>query len=138
MTPVFIVGSDVVAGGLPPWHVVEGAAQSLGTPATVAIDRSYYERLGVSEVGATAEIRGLPVTVGAITDGIRSFTTTPYVFSDLDSARSYIGLPANLVSHFLVRVKPGVDIGNVREDSLAGNPSTRSLSVSITLSHLRA
>ena len=87
MTSVFIVGTDVTAGGLSPWNVVEGTAQSLNTPGTVVIDRSYYDGLGVFGVGATAKIRGQPVTVGAVTDGIRSFTTTPYVFSDLRGAR---------------------------------------------------
>jgi putative ABC transport system permease protein len=115
MTSVLVIGTDVAAGGLSPWNVVEGTAQSLTTPGTVAIDRSYYERLGVSGVGATAQIRGLPVTVGAVTDGIRSFTTTPYVFSNLRSARAYIGLPASFASHFLVRLKPGADIEQTRQ-----------------------
>ena len=115
MTSVVVIGTDVAAGGLSPWNVVEGTAQSLTTPGTVAIDRSYYERLGVSGVGATAQIRGLPVTVGAVTDGIRSFTTTPYVFSNLRSARAYIGLPASFASHFLVRLKPGADIEQTRQ-----------------------
>ena len=115
MTSVVVIGTDVAAGGLSPWNVVEGTAQSLTTPGTVAIDRSYYERLGVSGVGATAQIRGLPVTVGAVTDGIRSFTTTPYVFSNLRSARAYIGLPASFTSHFLVRLKPGADIEGTRQ-----------------------
>ena len=115
MTSVVVIGTDVAPGGLSPWNVVEGTAQSLTTPGTVAIDRSYYERLGVSGVGATAQIRGLPVTVGAVTDGIRSFTTTPYVFSNLRSARAYIGLPASFASHFLVRLKPGADIEQTRQ-----------------------
>ena len=115
MTSVVVIGTDVAAGGLSPWNVVEGTAQSLTTPGTVAIDRSYYERLGVSGVGATAQICGLPVTVGAVTDGIRSFTTTPYVFCNLRSARAYIGLPASFTSHFLVRLKPGTDIERTRQ-----------------------
>jgi putative ABC transport system permease protein len=115
MTSVVVIGTDVAAGGLTPWNVVEGAAQSLTTPGTVAIDRSYYDRLGVSGVGAKAQIRGLPVTVGAVTDGIRSFTTTPYVFSNLRSARAYVGLPASFTSHFLVRLKPGADIERTRQ-----------------------
>ena len=119
MTPVFVVGSDFTAGGLSPWNIVEGSVQSLTAPGTVAIDRSYYDRLGVSGVGATARIRGQPVTVGAITDGIRSFTTTPYVFSDFGSAQSYIGLPASFISHFLVGLKPKADIERIRQDILA-------------------
>ena len=54
MTPVFVIGTDVAAGGLSPWNVVEGTVQSLTAPGTVAIDRSYYDRLGVAGVGATS------------------------------------------------------------------------------------
>jgi len=116
MTSIFIIGTDLTHGGLAPWNVVEGTAQSLATPRTVVIDRSYYDRLGASGVGATAQIRGLPVTVGAVTDGIRSFTTTPYVFSDLRDAWAYTGLPASFTSHFLVRLKPEADIERTRQN----------------------
>lgn len=119
MTPVFLVGSDVTAGGIPPWNVAVGTIQSLTEPGTVAVDRSYYDRLGVSHVDVTSRIRGLPVTVTVITDGIRSFTTTPYVFSNIVDARTYIGLPANFTSHFLVRVKPGADVERIRQDILS-------------------
>ena len=119
MIPVFVIGSDSTAGGLSPWNVVEGSAQSLAVPGTVAIDRSYYDRLGVSGVGATTLLRGLPVKVGAVTDGIRSFATTPYVFSGLSGARSYIGLPESFTSHFLVRLKPQADVDRVRRNILS-------------------
>ena len=120
MTSVVVVGSDVADHGVSPWNVVEGTAQSLATPGTVAIDRTYFDRLGVSGgVGATAQIRALPVTVGAVTDGIRSFTTTPYVFTDLRGARAYIGLPAGFTSHFLVRLKPEADIERTRQNILS-------------------
>jgi putative ABC transport system permease protein len=119
MIPVFVVGSDSTAGGLSPWNVVEGSDRSLTVPGTVAIDRSYYDRLGVSGVGATTLLRGMPVKVGAVTDGIRSFATTPYVFSGLAGARAYIGLPETFTSHFLVRLKPEADVDRVRRNILA-------------------
>ena len=119
MASVYVVASDVAATALPPWNIVEGNLQSLAESGTVAIDRFYADRLGVSGVGASAQIRGQPVTVGAITDGIRSFTTTPFVFSDLAGARSYIGLPANLTSQFLVRLKPGSDREMMRQKLLS-------------------
>jgi putative ABC transport system permease protein len=85
----------------------------------VAVDRSYFDRLGVSGIGATSRIRGLPVTVGVVTDGIRSFTTTPYVFTDLAGARPYIGLPESFTSHFLVRLKPKADVEGIRQNILS-------------------
>jgi len=126
MTSVFVVASDLAGAGSP-WTIVEGNAQSLSEPGTVAIDRFYADRLGVSGVGATAQIRGQPVTVAAVTDGFRSFTTTPYVFSDLAGARSYIGLPANFTTHFLVRLKPGADLEQVRQKILSGISGVQAL-----------
>ena len=57
----------------------------------VAVDRSYFDRLGIS--GRRRHRRNSPaiVRVAAVTNGIRSFTTTPYVFMDVDRARAYTG-----------------------------------------------
>src|SRR6476646_2469433 len=54
-TPVFIVGSDLRDGGLPPWNLVEGGFEHLSVPSAVAVDRSYLDRLGISGLGARAE-----------------------------------------------------------------------------------
>lgn len=116
MTPVFIVGSDLRDGGLQPWNVVEGNVQALAERGAVAVDRSYFERLGANGIGSTAEIRGRRVRVAVITDGIRSFTTTPYVFVDLKNARTYTGTPIDRASNLLVRLKDGVDREKVLEE----------------------
>src|SRR6266550_5930626 len=113
MTPVFMVGVDLRDGGLRPWNVVEGNAQALSQRDTVAVDRSYFERLGVTGIGSTAEIRGRRVKVVAITDGIRSFTTTPYIFVDLKDARTYTGTPPDRANNLLVRLNNGADRENV-------------------------
>lgn len=116
MTPVFVVGSDLHAGGLQPWNIVAGTAQTLTASGEVAVDRSYADRLGVVDLGAGAEIRGQAVKIGAVSEGIRSFTTTPYVFADLDQARSYIGLPDDKVSNFMVRLRSGASLEAVQHD----------------------
>lgn len=115
MTPVFIVGTDLRDHGLEPWNVVEGDVQPLSQGANVAVDRSYFDRLGVSGIGGTAEIRGRRVKVVALTDGIRSFTTTPYVFVDLKNARTYTGTPPDRAGELLVRLNPGADRDKVME-----------------------
>jgi putative ABC transport system permease protein len=121
-TPVFIIGSDLRAGGLLPWNVVEGSVDDLAIPGAVAVDRSYFDRLGVRGIGASAEIRDHKVEVRAVTKGIRSFTTTPYVFAPLDRARSYTGLSPNKATYFLVRVASGANVEGVR-DRLRANLS---------------
>jgi putative ABC transport system permease protein len=113
-TPVFIVGSNLRAGGLLPWNLVEGSLDALAIPDAIAVDRSYFGRLGISGIGATAEIREQKVEVRAVTKGIRSFTTTPYVFTTVDRARTYTGVSPNKVTYLLVRVSPGADVDGVR------------------------
>ncbi|NOJ41886.1 ABC transporter permease [Bradyrhizobium australiense] len=109
LTPVFIVGADLRDGSLQPFNVVDGNVQALTQGANVAVDRSYFDRLGISGVGSTAEIRGRKVRVVAVTDGIRSFATTPYVFVDLKNARNYTGTPRDRASSVLVRLKSDAD-----------------------------
>jgi putative ABC transport system permease protein len=127
MTPVFVVGSDLQASGLVPWNLEAGTVRALTGTGAVAIDRTYYDRLGVSGIGSTAEIRGHPVRVAAVTDGIRSFTTTPYVFADLAHARSYTGLPESKTSHFIVHVKPAADINQIRQEIASTIPGVEAL-----------
>jgi putative ABC transport system permease protein len=109
MTPVFVVGADQHDGALQPWDVIDGNVQALSQGFGVAVDRTYFDRLGVTGLGSTAEIRGKKVKVVALTDGIRSFTTTPYVFVDLKNARSLTGTPPDRVSDLLVRLKGDAD-----------------------------
>jgi putative ABC transport system permease protein len=116
LTPVFIVGSDLARGSLDPWNVVEGEIKSLIGHDVAAVDRTYKERLGITGVGSKAEIRGHTVHVAALTDGIRSFTTTPYVFVDLNRARLYTGVPRDKASYFLVKLKTGANAEVARED----------------------
>ena len=113
-TPVFMIGSDVRTDSLNAWNVVEGNLTDLAAPGAVAIDRSYFDRLGTERLGDRAEIGEQSVEVVAITNGIRSFTTTPYIFTSLDRARVFTGTAANKASYYLVRLAPGANIERVR------------------------
>lgn len=118
-TPVFVIGSDLRSGGLQPWNLVEGRIESLSTPKAVAVDRSYFDRLGISGLGATAEIRQQPVRVAAVTDGIRSFTTTPFVFMDVNRARDHTGVPPGKATYLLIRLSPDADLDHVRSQLMS-------------------
>ena len=122
ITPVFVVGSDLQT--LQPWNLIEGTVQALTVPGAVAVDRSYFERLGVSGIGSKADIRGHPVSVAAITDGIRSFTTTPYIFTDIRLARTYTGIPSTMASYMLVKLSPGANLDTVRRELQASLPDS--------------
>ncbi|WKW51189.1 ABC transporter permease [Rhodomicrobium lacus] len=109
-TSVVIVGAD---GTLPPWNVVEGAVSAI-SPDGVAVDRTYADTLGISGIGSIAEINGQRLRVDALTDGIRSFTTSPYIFMSLAKARELLSVPSDQATFYLVTVQPGVDISGVK------------------------
>lgn len=113
-TPVFVIGSNLRSKVLLPWNLVEGDSEALSTPNAIAVDRSYFERLGISGLGAIAEIRRQRVRVMAVTDGIRSFTTTPYIFMDFDQARAHVGISADEATYILVRLSAKADVETVR------------------------
>ena len=111
---IVIVGADPEDGGLVPWDVVEGDVASLGTRDAVIIDKSYLEDLGVSGVGASAQINGNRVRVVGLTDGIRSFTTTPFVFTTFARGRSLLGMAPDQITYGLVQLAPGANAESVR------------------------
>ena len=109
-TAVLVVGSNPIGAGLLPWSLVEGSAAALLAPAAVGVDRTYFEDLGIDKLGDVAEINNTKVTVAAVTKGIRSFTTLPYVFTTLQRARAYLEATPEQASYALVRLRPGTDI----------------------------
>src|SRR5262245_22624239 len=114
LTPVFLVGTPPDGGGLQPWNIVEGSLADLSAPQAVAVDRSYFDRLGVTALGDVAEINDKKARVAVVTDGIRSFTTTPYVFTPIERACTYIVAPQSSATYSLVRTTPGANVADVR------------------------
>ena len=113
-TPVLVVGTPETSVGLQPWNVIEGSLRDLSMPDGVAIDRSYFEQLGIAQIGEHAEINNHKARVVAVTKGIRSFTTTPHVFASLERARAYLGAPPNKANFFIVRISPNADAEVIR------------------------
>ncbi|MCK9912514.1 ABC transporter permease, partial [Microbacteriaceae bacterium K1510] len=75
-----------------------------------------FKDLGVEKNGDTAEINGVRVRIAAVTHGIRSFTTLPYVFTSLKQARMLLDAGGNQASYTLVSVSPDADLETVRQD----------------------
>jgi putative ABC transport system permease protein len=117
-----LIGSDPARSRLTPWNIVEGEIADLATPESVVIDRSYLDLLGVGGRGDKAHIEDSTVRVVALTDGIRSFTTVPYVFTTPERARIYIGAAADQSTHLVVRVERGADVAEVRARLAAALP----------------
>ncbi len=111
-----LVGTNPEDGGLAPWGIVEGDATSISGPDAVLVDKSYLQDLGISGVGDTAQVEQGRVRVRGLTEGIRSFTMAPYIFTTANRARTLMGVPGENSSFFLVQLQPGADIETVRSD----------------------
>jgi putative ABC transport system permease protein len=109
-TTTVLIGTDAGDGGLAPWKFSAGSVAALSEPDAVAVDDSYLSDLGVSGVGDTAQVERGRVRVAAITQGIRSFTMAPYVYTTLSRARDLLGMPGENSSFFLVQAEPGTDV----------------------------
>ena len=72
-----------------PWSMREGLPTALDSPSRVVVEQLDANKLGIEgeALGATLNAGGDEVTVGALTQGLRSFTLMPYVFSRLELAR---------------------------------------------------
>ncbi len=106
------VDPDSRMGG--PWKLVEGSAGDLKLDDTVIVDRFYAQKLNVTHVGQAVEIQGVRARVVGLTEGIRTFTTSPLVFTSFKSARRYSGLGEDQTVFLLVKAAPGAHLEQVR------------------------
>lgn len=117
-TRVVLVGTDAEDGGLVPFNLVEGTWEDIKAPEAIAVDKSYFNELGIKGMGDTAQIANGRVRVRALTDGVRSFTQSPYAYTTLNRSRSLFGDTDN-TTFYLVQLQPGANVEKVRKD-LAG------------------
>jgi len=111
---VQIVGINSDSQMSRPWNLVEGSVQDLKRPDAIIMDEIYKQKLGASHVGELFEIRGLRARIVGFTRGIRSFTTSPYVFTSFKNAQDYAGVDANQTIFIVVKMAPGADVNQVR------------------------
>jgi putative ABC transport system permease protein len=132
---VIIVGIDPHAEMGLPWAMLPGRSihDALSTPNGVIIDRRYANKLGVDSVDQLVEIKDHRARITGFTDGIRTFTQSPYVFTSLRNARlisnksdadiTYVlirlgnGQKADAAARALSAHMPDVDVLNSREFS---------------------
>jgi putative ABC transport system permease protein len=97
-----------------PWNLVQGRTEDLKTPDAIIVDELYKQKLGVTRVGEVFEIHGRRAHVVGFTRGIRSFTTSPYVFTSFKNAQDFVGLREDQTYFLLVKLTPGADLEKVR------------------------
>ena len=119
MESVEVVGYDLSAGLGKPWNVVAGNVEALNMTDTVVIDEVYKGKLGVDKLGETVEVNGHRARVVAFTRGIRSFTTSPYIFCSLPIAQTLCNLREGKFTYILVKLSPGENVESAKRALLS-------------------
>jgi putative ABC transport system permease protein len=112
---VILIGSDLNTGLVGPWNLVAGDLESLRRPDTVAVDRLYLDKLGIRGPGAQVEVNRHRARVVALTQGIRSFTTSPWVFTSHRTAQAISGFEGTDWNYLIATLAPGHDLQQVRD-----------------------
>jgi putative ABC transport system permease protein len=99
---------------LGPWNVVEGDPRRTADVDGMVVDRTEFPKLLIDRLGARVEVSGVRGRVVGLTHGIRSFTTSPFVFTNLDTARAYARLDADKITHVLIQAVPGADLQAIK------------------------
>jgi putative ABC transport system permease protein len=111
---VVVVGSAPASLLGNAWTMADGDPRAIRDPDGILVDVYDVARLGNCRIGDLLEINGRRAKVVAMTRGIVSFTTNPYLFTTLERARKKYGVsggvPRDHCSYFLIKAKPGVDI----------------------------
>jgi putative ABC transport system permease protein len=105
-----IIGFHPGSGMGEPWNVVQGSTADLKQEDSVLVDELYREKLGVKEIGDRVEIGDHRARVVGFTRGIRSFTTSPFVYATFKSSLDYTNpiSTEDSTAYVLVKAADGV------------------------------
>jgi putative ABC transport system permease protein len=81
---------------------VTGDVGNLKQPYTVMVDESIIDSLGVEKVNDTATLGSLGLTVVGLTQGTQSITSSPYLFTSVENAKTFS--TANLTASLTCRL----------------------------------
>lgn len=101
-----------------PWNVTAGSAASLKEEDAILVDELYKEKLGVWNIGDRVEIGGYRARVAGFTRGIRSFTTSPFVYASFKNSLDYTNpiSKESDVGYILVKAAPGVSAEQLKKN----------------------
>jgi putative ABC transport system permease protein len=107
---VQVIGFRPGSGLGEPWNMVQGSVADLKQEDSVIVDELYQERLGVERIGDRVEIGAHRARVVGFTRGIRSFTTSPFIFAKFKNSLDYTNPESSedSTAYILVKASAGV------------------------------
>jgi len=114
---VQVIGFRPGSGLGEPWNVVQGDALDVKLEDGVIVDDLYKAKLGVRNIGDRVEIGDHRARVVGFTHGIRSFTTSPFVYTSFKNSLNYTRPQAHedQLAYILVRTGPGFPPSEVQK-----------------------
>jgi putative ABC transport system permease protein len=113
---------DSSVGG--PWKMREGRVEDVHLPEGVLVDALFLDVLGIHKVGDEVEFYGERAIVRGITEEVRTFTASPFVFTSIESARRYDKrYRQDEVTYVLARCEEGTTAEQVRDRIAAEVPN---------------
>jgi len=106
---ILLIGVELTGEMGQPWKLVAGSVEALREPDAVIVDELYLSKLGIRGIGDTAEIGGHRARVVGLTRGIRTFTTSPPVFTSFKHARDFGPVANDQTMYILAKLVPGAD-----------------------------
>lgn len=113
-----VIGFRPGSGLGEPWNIAQGNVDDVKLEDGVLVDDLYKEKLGVANIGDRVEIGDHRARVVGFTHGIRSFTTSPFVYTSFKNALNYTRPQASedQLTYILVKVAPGFSPAQVQEN----------------------
>lgn len=124
---VELVGlDDSLVGG--PVKMLEGNLSAVLRDKMVVVDSMYLDLLGVESVGQRFEMLGRRAEVAGISQGVRTFTASPFIFTSIEDAILYDKrYRTDEITYVLVRCEKGADVSAVAERLRRDLPSVEVL-----------
>ena len=120
MENIQIIGFRPGSGLGEPWNIVEGNVQDTKKEDSVIVDDVYKDKLGVFKIGDRVEIGQRRARIVGFTHGIRSFTTSPFVYTTFKNSLNYTNPVSKEgdLSYILVKATPGVSPNELKRTLL--------------------
>ena len=113
-----IIGFHPGSGLGEPWNIVQGDLMDVKQEDGVIVDELYKEKLGVAKLGDRVEIGDHRARVVGFTRGIRSFTTSPFVYTSFKNSLDYTRPEAkeDQLAYILVQATPGISATELKNN----------------------
>ena len=108
-----LIGFNPETGLGGPWNLLAGSVQDLKAGKAIIVDESAFGKLGRMRLGDYVEVNENRVKVVGISQGVRGFTTAPYVFTTYRTAQDLDSFVRERTVFILARVAPGFDAEEV-------------------------